>query len=364
MIEIKLGKVLEVNMLDEAISILTVEIAGEKYKAINYNYLTGNIGCGDTVVLNTTAVSLGLGSGGYHFVITNYSRPERDIDNKGHIMKLRYTPMQLKVMAVEEQQSQYHDKFNKFTTLNGMPVIIGELHSMLAPSCIALKYLDRDIKISYIMTDGAALPISFSNVVRELKKDGILNATITVGNAFGGDFDAINVYTGLITSYAVSKADITLIMMGPGIAGTGTKYGFSGIEQGYIIDAVNTLGGIPYLIPRIQFGDKRLRHKGISHHTITVLSEIAKTSCTVVIPKMDKRKMDYVHSQIKESHIDEKHNVIYEDGSFLADANKYFNYNFSTMGRGYAEEPEFFNSCAATVLAAYKKYKTGGNLHV
>ena len=31
--------------------------------------------------------------------------------------------------------------------------------------------------------------------------------------------------------------------MGPGIVGTGTKYGFSGIEQGYIIDAVNNLRG-------------------------------------------------------------------------------------------------------------------------
>ena len=31
--------------------------------------------------------------------------------------------------------------------------------------------------------------------------------------------------------------------MGPGIVGTGTKYGFSGIEQGQIIDAINTLSG-------------------------------------------------------------------------------------------------------------------------
>ena len=31
--------------------------------------------------------------------------------------------------------------------------------------------------------------------------------------------------------------------MGPGIVGSGTKYGFTGIEQGYIIDVINNLGG-------------------------------------------------------------------------------------------------------------------------
>ncbi|WP_026487575.1 DUF3866 family protein [Caldanaerobius polysaccharolyticus] len=359
MISIKLGRILKINRVDETLSILTVDVGGSECKAVNYSKLTGDVMPGDTVILNTTAVELGLGSGGYHFVMGNCSSPERDAEGKGHIMKVRYTPVQVKVMAVEEQQSEYHDVFNRVVNLKGMPVIIGELHSMVAPSCVALKYINEQVRIAYIMTDGAALPLNFSNAVRRLKSDGMLTATITVGNAFGGDYEAINIYTGLITAYAVSRSDIALVAMGPGIAGTGTKFGFSGIEQGHIIDAVNTLGGIPYLIPRIQFKDPRSRHRGISHHTITVLRDVAKTRCKVVIPEMEKSKMDYVLWQIKENHIDSKHDIIIQDGSFLKEANNRYRYTFATMGRGYEEEPDFFNACAAVALEAVKNIKEG-----
>jgi hypothetical protein len=109
----------------------------------------------------------------------------------------------------------------------------------------------------------------------------MINGTITFGQAFGGDIETVNVYTSLISAEKILKSDLSIITMGPGITGTGTKYGFSGIEQGYIIDAVNTLGGNPIFIPRISFADKRERHYGISHHSITILNEICKTSAKV-----------------------------------------------------------------------------------
>ena len=71
--------------------------------------------------------------------------------------------------------------------------------------------------------------------------------------------------------------------MGPGIAGTGTKYGFTGIEQGPILDAVHKLGGLPIAIPRISFADQRERHKGISHHSITVFKEIVNVNVNIPI---------------------------------------------------------------------------------
>ncbi len=44
---------------------------------------------------------------------------------------------------------------------------------MLAPIVAMLKYLNEDIKINYIMTDGGSLPIDFSNTVRDLKSKKI-----------------------------------------------------------------------------------------------------------------------------------------------------------------------------------------------
>src|SRR5699024_8006760 len=143
------------------------------------------------------------------------------------------------------------------------------------------------IRINYLMTDGGSLPIYFSNTVKLLKENELIKKTITIGHAFGGDLECTNIYTGLIAAKEILKGDVTIITMGPGIVGTGTKYGFSGIEQGQIIDAVNTLGGNPIVAPRISFKDSRKRHIGISHHTRTVLSEITKTSGKVIIPILD-----------------------------------------------------------------------------
>lgn len=89
------------------------------------------------------------------------------------------------------------------------------------------------------MTDGASLPIYLSKNVDTLKEK-LIDSTITIGNAFGGDYECINIYTALITAKEILKADAVFVSMGPGIAGTGTKYGFTGIEQGSILDAVKT----------------------------------------------------------------------------------------------------------------------------
>ncbi len=40
---------------------------------------------------------------------------------------------------------------------------------MLAPIVAMLKWLDKDIEVNYIMTDGGSLPIYFSNTVKSLK---------------------------------------------------------------------------------------------------------------------------------------------------------------------------------------------------
>jgi len=326
-------------------------------KAVNYNNLTGSINKGDIVVLNTTAVNLGLGTGGCHFIIFNYNNKSKDIHGKGHIMKLRYTPQQIKCLAAEEKDSPYYNEFNKFKSLDGHIFIIGTLHSMLGPIAAMLKWYNRDLKINYIMTDGGSLPIYFSNTVKLLKQKELIENTVTIGHAFGGDLECINIYTGLIAAKEVLKGDITIIAMGPGIVGTGTKYGFSGIEQGYIIDAVNTLGGKPIVVPRISFNDLRERHIGISHHTRTVLSEISKTSSNVIFPILDEHKLNIINKQIETLEIRKKHKVFYEKGEDIIEAMNYFKLNITTMGRCYEDDKDFFITLGAVSRYATKALK-------
>ena len=351
MISRKKGIVESIVDKDEKLEDIRVNINGNIQKAYNYPKMSGNVNVGDEVILNTTAVELSLGTGGYHFVICNLNNIESNFTPGGHIMKLRYTPFQVKVDSVEEQESSYHSLIENFKSLDNMPVVVGTLHSMLTPFVASYKKHNPNKKLVYIMTDGAALPIFLSKNVETLKTKGLIDSTITIGNAFGGDYECINIYTALITAKEVINADAVFVSMGPGIAGTGTKYGFTGIEQGPILDAINKLGGMPIAIPRISFADKRERHNGISHHSMTVLNDIVNVSVNIPITIYKDNLIDTIKKQIKDSKLDEKHNVVYINNEKAKEDLDYFNLKVKSMGRNYEQDREFFQ--AASTAAYY-----------
>lgn len=351
MISKRIGIVEDIVDKSENIDDIRVNINGEVQRAYNFPKMTGKINIGDKVLLNTTAVELSLGTGGYHFVISNLDNMESSLTEGGHIMKLRYTPLQVKVDSVEEQGSIYHDEFEKFESLDNMPVVVGTLHSMLTPFVASYKRNNPNKKLVYIMTDGAALPIYLSKNVETLKNKGLIDSTITIGNAFGGDYECINIYTALITAKEIIKADAVFVGMGPGIAGTGTKYGFTGIEQGPILDAVDKLGGIPIAIPRMSFADKRDRHRGISHHSLTILGDIVNVAVNIPITLYDGENMEVINRQIKENKLEEKHNVKYLENLNTKKDLDYFGLKVKSMGRNYDQDAEFFE--AASTAAYY-----------
>lgn len=347
MIRLKTGIVSEITHDDNDVQELSVLIDGKNSSAINYIVFTGRTEVGDEVILNTTATFLGLGTGGFDFVVCNISRDDDYASaGPGHIMKLRYTPLQHSVLSVEEEISPYRGKIMDFVNLCGTYVMICPLHSIMAATAVALKYL-ADINISYVMTDAGSLPISFSKTVKELKEKRVINATVTVGQAFGGDFEAVNIYTGLITAKEICGADVILVSMGPGITGTGTKYGFSGADEGHIIDAVNDFKGKPVYVPRISFADARERHRGISHHSMTVLKELCHTNCDIILPNMDISFHELLERQVCDLKSIGRYNFHVEDGGYITQAMKKYGLNIRTMGRSYNDDPYFYEICAA-----------------
>lgn len=357
MLSYKRGKVIEILYEDEDILKLKIQLDDRISDAINYKHITGSIEIGDELILNTTAVELGLGTGGVDFVINNLKNNKKSFTENGHIMKLRYTPLQIKCLAAESEESPYHKKFLEFESLNGHIVIVGSLHSMLAPIASTLKYINSDLNINYIMTDGGCLPIDFSDTVRKLKEDNIINKTITIGQAFGGDIECVNIYNGLIASKEILNSDITIITMGPGIVGTGTKYGFSGIEQGEIINAIESLGGKSIMVPRVGFHDKRERHLGLSHHTKTVLEDIVKVKTTVVFNIMNEENKRILDSQIDSLNINDNVEFIFKDGNTINKAIEKYNYNTTTMGRGIDKEKDYFLTLGAVAEYSYDLLK-------
>lgn len=330
----------------EDIQELVVRMESGEAKAMNYPVMTGRVSIGDWVILNTTAVDLSLGTGGYHFVLHGPKRPQGKLAPDHHLMKLRYTPLQMATGSCEEQESPYHEIMKNKQSLESMPVLVGELHSMLPILVTLIKEVQKEARIVYIMTDKGALPISFSKHVRELKQLNWLHGTITTGHAFGGDLEALNIYTGLLAAKHILQADIAIVTMGPGIAGTGTPLGFTGMEQTEVLHAVHSLQGIPIFVPRVGAGDARSRHQGISHHTYSVLEH-------TLIP---------VHISFLEQYRDEtnrppftQHHCYFtrkDELPKLEPLLDQYPFPIGTMGRTIKEDPLFFYSVAAAGVFA------------
>ncbi|MDW7652169.1 MAG: DUF3866 family protein [Bacillota bacterium] len=325
---------------------LVVLLDGTEQKALNYIPLSGPALAGDSVVVNTTAVELALGSGGYHFVYQNLNRPEHTLQGEGHIMKLRYTPLQMRVLAVEEEASPHHQVMMSASSLFGMPVVVAELHSMLAPVVLSIKKEKDDARLAYVMTDGGALPAFFSRTVRVLKERKLLCGTVTCGHAFGGDLEAVTIYSGLLAARHILKADAAVVCMGPGVAGTGTPYGFSGMEAGENVNRVHSLEGQAVFLPRLSFADVRSRHRGISHHTLTALTKAAMAPADFTLPVLPAQENAWLEKQLAAAGLARLHNVYRYDGLPLhhltADRRL-----CSTMGRSLDDDPAFFLAAAA-----------------
>ncbi len=328
--------------------ILVALKSGMQEKAINYPNLTGSCQLGDEVIINTTAITLSLGTGGNHFVMGIIGHDSQPSNNEGHIMKLRYTPSQGRVFSVEEEESPYHHLFNSVSSIDGMPVIVGSLHSMLTPICIGIKHLAPQSKIAYLMSDQAALPMAFSNQVELLQEQNLLNDTITFNHAFGGDYEAVNVYSALLTAKHICKADIAIVLMGPGVVGTGTRWGTTALDQGIFLNAVHILKGSGIGLVRISFADQRERHLGISHQNITALTQICQHSCRLPIPAVLKDNSLLMRQLESLS----KHNVNWVETSEFRHLLVETHLPLNSMGRNFSEDPFFFETALGAGLVA------------
>jgi hypothetical protein len=267
------------------VQMLDVDVDGESRRAVLYTRYAAPALVGDRVVLNTTATDLGLGSGGDDFVVWNLSRESYDSREPGHVMKLRYTPLQSEVLAVEEPESPHHAAMSAARSIDGMPVLAASLHSQLLPVVVALKEKRPGLRIAYVMTDGGGIEASLSDTVRRLREMAWLSAVITVGHAIGGDLEAVNVYSGLLAARHVATADVAVVGMGPGVVGTATPFGTTALEMGTTLNAAASLHGRPIAVVRMSSAEQRGRHAGISHHAVTALTRVALVSVDVPVPK-------------------------------------------------------------------------------
>lgn len=347
-----------VSVLEERTGLQRVEVdlGDGPERAYVLTQLTGPVAPGDPVVVNTTAVELGLGTGGWHVVHWNLGRDAWSERGPGHIIKARYTSLQADVGSAEEHLD---GEMADIDSIDGMPVVAAALHSQVPAAVVGFRRVRPDARLAYVMTDGAALPLALSDLVHTLRERGLLDTTITCGHAFGGDYEAVSVHSALAVARHVAHADAAIVAMGPGIVGTNTRLGFSGIEVGPILDAVCGLGGVPIVALRASFADPRARHQGVSHHTRTTLRIATRSRVQVPLPLVGGMEETRLRADLHASGIDARHEIVGIAPVGIVELFREHGLGVVSMGRPAAADPVLFEAAAvAGVLAAEASSRT------
>jgi hypothetical protein len=339
------------SVVDERPGVMDLEVAveGQRASAVAYPSLTGPINPGDAVVLNTTAVALGLGTGGVHFVVAVEGGVETDLEEHGgRMMKARYTPMQTAVRAVEETDL---GPLERSAGLEGVPVVVAPLHSMIGPVAAGARVAGAR-RVAYVMTDGAALPGPVSRLVHRLRETGLLHGFVTCGQAFGGELEAATLWTGLLAAKELLEADAIVVSDGPGNLGTATKWGASALAGGHSMNAAASIGGRPVAALRMSFADSRERHRPVSHHSLTILSEVCLVSARVAVPVLEGAEREAVWTALREARLEDRHQLVEVEARPALEYLAEHRVAVESMGRRIADDPAFFLSAgAAGVLA-------------
>lgn len=244
---------------------LTVEVEGEQRPAWADAGLLGEMRRGDEVVVNVEALDLGLGSGGFDVVHVNLTRGLQGEGGAGeHVMKLNYSSLQHGVDPIEMPVDGSEGG-------SSLAVLVIPLHGHLAPAAWAVAQAAPGLRVGFVQTGGGALPGSLSHDVVDLRSRELICGHVTAGPAYGGEQEAISVAGALDAATGRLSWDLAIAGPGPGIIGSDTRLGHGGIAALDTAHAALALGMRTLLSPRLSSGDPRERHRGVSHHTLTVM---------------------------------------------------------------------------------------------
>ncbi|HEV7937833.1 MAG TPA: DUF3866 family protein [Solirubrobacteraceae bacterium] len=307
MLKLRRATVLQAGPADGPEQDLTISLAGERRAAIADVGLVGSSVQGDDVIVNVQARDLGLGSGGFDIVHVNLTS---GLDGEGvdgaHVMKLNYTSLQHAVQPVEDAptgepdggadpphnggQADGHTLSGAGTQAGELlslplerPVAVLALHGQLAAVAWAFAQARPEARLGFVQTAGGALPGGHSRTVRTLRERGLLAGHITAGAAYGGEGEAISTAGALYHGLHTLGWDAAVCGPGPGIVGSSSSLGHGGMSA---LDSAHTaiaLGAQTLLVARMSSADERPRHRGLSHHTLTVL-DLLLEPLTVALP--------------------------------------------------------------------------------
>jgi hypothetical protein len=319
---------------------LVVELADEpavRRAAIADSSLVGRTEVGDEVIVNVQALDLGLGSGGFDIVHANLTRGLRAEDRDGaHVMKLNYTSLQHAVRPVEREE--------RLRVPLRKPVAVLALHGQLAPFAWAFAQAAPGRALGYVQTEGGALPAARSRVAAELRRRGLLARHLSAGAAFGGEGEAITTAGALHAGVGELGWDAAVCGPGPGIVGSASALGHGGMFALDSAHAALALGCPTVVVARMSSADSRPRHRGLSHHTRSVLELLLVPAIVALPQREDAQPEGLADSPRLARHYWPRFDTDLD--GFAASG-----LPAETMGRGVADDPLFFEAALAAGAA-------------
>ncbi len=326
---------------------LMVEVDGEQRRAWADEVLLGEMREGDEVVVNVAALDLELGSGGFDVVHVNLTRGLKAGGGGGeHVMKLNYTSLQHPVEPVELPVFDNRDIGGQGTRegeKRPIQALVLPLHGHLAPAVWSAAQATPGLKVGYVQTAGGALPGSLSRDVVQLRERNLLCGHITAAPSYGGEYEALSVTGALDAAVQELGWDAAIVGPGPGIIGSETRLGHGGMAALDSAHAALALGLPTLLSPRLSAADPRERHRGVSHHTLTVM-ELLLGGVEVPLPEGNPVVASPLAVAAGDRH------KLYEAPADL-DGYAASGLPARTMGRGIDEDPLFFAAALAAGAA-------------
>jgi hypothetical protein len=311
---------------------LLVRVGDEERAAWADRGLVGEVREGDEVIVNVEARDLGLGSGGFDVVHVNLTRGlDRPGADAAPAMKLNYSSLQHPVEPVEALPDE--------GIRRSIPVLVLSLHGQLGPSAWAAARAASGIRVGYVQTAGGALPGALSEDVAELRRRGLLCDHVTAGPAYGGEREALTVTGALWAAAGPLGWDAAIAGPGPGVVGSGSAFGHGGMAALDAAHASLALGFETLLAPRMSSGDGRERHRGLSHHTETVL-RLLLGSVRVPAPGSEPSAADLLREACGD-----RHEV--EPGDAAVEEYAASGLSVTRMGRSIDEDRLFFAAALA-----------------
>jgi hypothetical protein len=311
---------------------LVVKVDGERRRAWADEVLLGEMREGDEVIVNGVALGLGLGSGGFDLVHVNLTRGlGGGAEGDAHVMKLNYSSLQYPVDPVEAVPRPGPG--------TDTPVVVLPLHGHLAPAAWAAAQARPGLRVGYVQTAGGALPGSMSRDVAALRERGLLAGHVTAAPSYGGEREALSTVGALDAAARALGWDAILVGPGPGIIGSDTEFGHGGMEALDSAHAALSLRLPTVISPRLSSGDPRERHRGLSHHTATVL-DLLLAPVVVALPE-GAPEFDVGRHRLERLSVDLEG---YASSGLPT----------TTMGRQLQDDPLFFESplAAGTLIAS------------